>query len=296
LKELVVLSGKGGTGKTTLTACLSQLLRNSVLTDCDVDAPNLHILMNPETFETKVCKEGHVARIDSELCLKCGLCKSLCAFDAIWSVNGFPEVRESLCEGCGVCVRHCPEQAIEFHESLTGNLFSSKINTGYMFHARLAPGAENSGKLVAEVRRLARQKVLEIKADYILTDGPPGIGCPVISSLTGSDAALLVTEPTVSALHDLKRIGDLCDHFKIPAYVVINRADLNLAKSLEIQRWAMAKTIPVLGAIHNSPLFNEAQSENKILLDYAPDSIITQQIISIYENLNTILNPNKDTQ
>lgn len=214
-KEIVVLSGKGGTGKTSLTASFAVLSGACVVADCDVDAANLHMLLDPLTQKKGEFTGGNEAVVNTHSCISCGKCLELCRFDAVSVLDGVYTIDH--CEGCGVCVEFCPEGAIDWIPTLSGEWMVADGRSGPLVHARLRPGAENSGKLVAKVRELARLEAATRNAHTILLDGPPGIGCPAIASLSGAHAAVVVTEPTVSGIHDLERILDLCAHFGVDA-------------------------------------------------------------------------------
>ncbi len=232
MKQLAVISGKGGTGKTTMAASLAYLAQGkTVVADCDVDAPDLHLILKPEIEETSDFMGLQVARIDPDKCIQCGECEENCRFDAIRNF----EVDPRHCEGCKVCTLVCPESAVEMINSVSGHAYISKTRFGTMIHAELFPGEEASGKLVTMVREIA-QKVAERESkDLVLIDGSPGIGCPVIASITGIDLALIMTEPTLSGIHDLERIIAVTNHFGVPAMVCINKYDLNLDVSRKIE-------------------------------------------------------------
>lgn len=216
MKEVVVLSGKGGTGKTSIVGSLAAIAQSKVLADCDVDAADLHLLLQPVTQQKHEFWSGQVAFIDEEKCTQCGLCQDVCHFDAINDFN----VDSISCEGCGFCFHICPDEAIMMRENLSGHWFISETKYGPLVHARLGIAQENSGKLVALVRQQAKQIAEKQGFNYIISDGPPGIGCPVISSLSGANLALLVTEPTLSGIHDLERVIGVCHHFGVPGYSV----------------------------------------------------------------------------
>ena len=254
MKELVVVSGKGGTGKTCLTASLAVLARNKVLADCDVDAANLHLLLEPRQQEKKPFYGLPKAIIEKQNCLECAHCTSLCHFNAIREFT----VQPLACEGCGVCFHACPCDAVRMVDYLAGYLFLSQTKYGPLVHAQLAVAEGNSGKLVAAVRQQAREVAKREGSALIITDGPPGIGCPVIASLSGVDLALLVTEPTLSGLHDLERILALVEHFQGKAAVCINKWDLNQENSREIEAISETKGIPVVGKIPYDPEVNES--------------------------------------
>jgi len=238
MKELVVISGKGGTGKTSLMAAFASLAQNKVLCDADVDAADLHLLMDPEIKKRYDFQGGGIAVIDPDKCTQCGLCRELCRWEAI--SESF-EVDSIECEGCGVCVDFCPEQAIEFPLSTCGQWFISDTRFGPMVHARLGIAEENSGKLVTLIRQEAKKLADKNKLDLLITDGPPGVGCPVIASIGGATALLIVTEPTVSGLHDMERVAQLADHFNVPAMVCVNKFDLNISQTQAIEKLAKEK-------------------------------------------------------
>ena len=247
MKQLAIISGKGGTGKTTLVASLAALAPKPVLVDCDVDAADLHLLLQPEIQQTHNFFGGFEAVINSDECDHCGVCVGVCRYRAI-----SPEllrVDPVLCEGCGVCVEMCPVHAIYEQEQLAGRWHESTTAFGPMLHAELFPGQDNSGKLVAAIRKRALELAATGGRELVIVDGPPGIGCPVISALTGVDAALLITEPSPSGLHDLERVLELTRHFGIPAMVVINKADLAPALVARIREAVDKLDVPVLGEL-----------------------------------------------
>lgn len=246
MKELVIISGKGGTGKTSLAASFAYLAENKVLADCDVDAADLHILVHPEVQHEETFKGGVKACIDSSKCVECGLCRDACRFNAI--TEDF-EISHFLCEGCAVCYHVCPEDAVILEEPINGRWFISMTRFGPMVHAALLPGEENSGKLVALVRNQARVLANQQGRDLILVDGAPGVGCPVISSVTGADHVLIVTEPTLSGLHDMDRALELVRGFRIPASVIVNKADINPEVADSIEKRAEESGAKVLGRI-----------------------------------------------
>lgn len=301
MKEIVVISGKGGTGKTSLTAALAAaaVKKNRVVfADCDVDASDLHLLFNPDTKETKDFYSGHVARINPKKCISTGtgtLCRDLCRFGAIsYSDETGMVIDETSCEGCGVCVRFCPARGIEFPDRYCGQWFVSDTRFGPLVHAALDIGAENSGKLVTTVRTAAKQIAQSgtdgsgPEADYLLVDGSPGTGCPVIASITGSDAVVVVTEPTLSGLHDLERVASLARHFSVPAYVCINKFDINTEQSRAIEQWCSNNGIPVLGAIPWHRSVTAAQIQGLSILEYAKKndaSAVADAVNTIWEKL-----------
>ena len=268
MKELVVLSGKGGTGKTSLMAALASMGQNSVLCDADVDAADLHLLLAPDVQQKTDFMGGGIAKIDADKCTQCGHCIELCRFDAISDDFSIDEIS---CEGCGVCVDLCPEQAIDFPIQKCGEWYVSDTRFGVMVHARLGIAEENSGKLVTLVRQEAKKLAEDRGLKLILTDGPPGVGCPVIASVGGATALLVVTEPTVSGLHDLQRVLELATHFKVPCLVCINKFDLNLDQTAAIEALALKRDIPVVGKIPFDPQFTAAMVQGKTIFEYAPE-------------------------
>jgi MinD superfamily P-loop ATPase len=260
LKQLVVLSGKGGTGKTTVTAALAHLASQElsiVLADADVDAANLELVLAPAKREEHDFRSGKVAVIDPGMCTACGRCAEVCRFGAVFPGDTY-QVDALACEGCASCFYQCPAEAVRMQEQCAGCWFYSDTRFGPLFHAHLFAGQENSGKLVTMVKQQARLLALDIDAALLLVDGPPGIGCPVISASAGADIALLVVEPTVSGVHDLERVLATTDHFGVPAMVVVNKADLNLARSDEIAAFCAAQGVKVIGQIPYDTVVTEA--------------------------------------
>lgn len=284
MKEIVVVSGKGGTGKTSFTACMATLFKKKVLADCDVDAANLNLLLNAIVVEEHNFVSGHKAAINKDICVSCGGCREVCRYQAIsedYRVDGF------FCEGCGTCFYRCPAGAVSFAKALCGHYFVGKTGKQeYAVFAELLPGAENSGKLVTAVRKRALEIARENGSKIILTDGPPGIGCTVIASLTGASFVVFVTEPTVSGVHDLKRVMELSKHFKLPGAVVINKSDLNRSYTNEIVFLCLERGFNLLGSIPYEPLVSQAQRQAKTILEYAPDCAASNAIRQIYRKLN----------
>jgi MinD superfamily P-loop ATPase len=261
MKQIVVISGKGGTGKTVMSACFASLARNAVLADVDVDAANLHLLLRPEIQERHIFRSGRKARVDREKCTGCGLCLPLCRFTALFEDKEGKAVVEALsCEGCGLCYHVCPEKAVEMETQVSGEWYISKTKYGPFVHARLGIAEENSGKLVTEVRKKARQIAEDERRDLVIMDGAPGIGCPVIASLSGTDLTLVVTEPTPSGRHDMERIAGVARHFKVRTACCINKFDLNPENSDGIERWCREQSIPVVGKV----AFDEAIPESVV--------------------------------
>jgi len=263
-QEIVIISGKGGTGKTSLVAALAVHFGSAILVDCDVDAADLHLLLSPEIREKHEFFSGHEAEIHAAHCTGCGSCHNLCRFGAIRpEVTGHGRhifaIDPLACEGCRVCVEFCPVGAIAFPERRCGEWYISTTRSGPMVHARLDIAAENSGKLVSTIRREARRLALENRQRLILVDGPPGIGCPVIASLTGASLVIIVTEPTVAGEHDLERVMALCRHFSIPAAVCLNKWDLNPDMAQRMEQGASQKGAGLLGRIRYDPEVTRAQ-------------------------------------
>ncbi len=270
MKEIVIISGKGGTGKTSLTAAFAVLGGSDVVVaDCDVDAADMHLLMNPDFDYTEDFYSGELAFIEQSDCIRCGKCKDVCRFDAInIKLNRF-FIDPLSCEGCGYCARICPAHCIRNKERLAGQWFISNIKTGsFMVHARLGIGAENSGKLVAKVKNEAKEIALEERKDFILVDGSPGIGCPVVSSLSGASFVVLVTEPTVSGLHDLKRVYELVKKFNIKAGCIINKADINPVKCAEIAQYLAEEGIVHLADLPYDESFTKAMTQGQTIVEY----------------------------
>lgn len=282
MRELVILSGKGGTGKTTLTAAFASIIENRILCDADVDAADLHLLMAPDIKQTTDFLGGGLAVINPDKCTQCGICIDLCRFDAI--KENF-EVDAIECEGCGVCVDFCPEQAIDFPVQTCGQWYISDTRFGPMVHARLGIAEENSGKLVALIRHEAKNLAEEKNLDLMITDGPPGIGCPVIASVGGATAMLIVTEPTVSGSHDMARVADLAAHFKIPAMICVNKFDLNPDQAHAIENLAEEKNITVLGRIPFDPAFTESMVQGKTIFEYSENSEASRMIKRIWDEI-----------
>jgi MinD superfamily P-loop ATPase len=269
MREIIVISGKGGTGKTSLTAAFAHMAADAVICDLDVDAPDLHLILQPEINVREDFYSGHEAVIDPETCTACGLCAEMCRFGAVSNPPTGYRIDPLKCEGCKVCVQFCPAGAIRFPDRHCGEWFISETRFGPMVHAQLFPGAENSGRLVALLRQKARALAQESGRSLILSDGAPGIGCPVISSLSGTDFAVLVTEPTPSGRHDLERVAELCRHFKIPTGVIVNKADLNPANTTDIQRWCAAAQTEFLAALPYDPAVTEAMVQRQTVTEFS---------------------------
>ncbi|KAB1443688.1 4Fe-4S binding protein [Pseudodesulfovibrio senegalensis] len=270
MKQLVVISGKGGTGKTSITAALAGFGPKKVLADCDVDAADLHLVLHPKKLESIDFYSGQLATIDPDLCIQCGICADHCRFDAI--SRDFSIIKEH-CEGCGVCEFVCPQGAAIMEERMCGYQYVSETRFGTMVHAELGIGEENSGKLVTSVRKRAKEIAEEQGAEMVIVDGSPGVGCPVIASLSDVDACLLVAEPTVSAVHDVKRVHELTTHFKIPCVAVINKCGVNPDLENELREFCKESNVPVLGSLAYDTAFTEAQIHGQTVAEYAPDGL-----------------------
>ena len=285
MKQVTILSGKGGTGKTTITGSFAALAEEPVLADCDVDASNLHLILNPVVKETMEFKGLNLAEIDLEKCTRCGLCMKLCRFNAIHEYT----VNPIHCEGCKVCVVNCPVKAISFNERVCGHAYLSETEYGPMSHARLTPGMENSGKLVTLVRQNAAKLAEKTGRELVLVDGPPGIGCPVIASLSNVDAAVAVVEPTLSGIHDLKRALQLLEHFEITPGVIINKYDLNLENTASIRGFCEECEIPVLGMIPFDENVTKAMVQAKPVVVFSPDSPASLAIRETWDEFSSFL-------
>lgn len=288
LKEIVIISGKGGTGKTSITASFAVLSKNCIVADCDVEAPNMHILLSQQELEKENLFGDKRATIINEKCSLCGACINLCTFKAIeetiqngkfqFSINPF------LCDGCGVCNRFCPLSAIEFDEVESAQLIVSKTRCGPMVHAKMKIGSKNSGKLSGTIKEKARSIAREKNFDLIIIDGPPGLGCPVISSLSGASVAIVVTEPTLSAVSDLKRILELLNRFEIQTAVITNKYDLNINIFREVKNFCEASKIFFLGGVSYDPNIPKLQSDKLTPVDSNSRSSI--EIKSIFEKFS----------
>lgn len=281
MKQIVVISGKGGTGKTVITAAFAALAKNAVFADCDVDAADLHLLLHPVIKERYEFKGGQVAVIDRRFCQQCGKCIPACRFSAI--SEDFV-VDDIFCEGCGFCKFVCPYQAIRMEQKVNGEWFISDTRFGPFVHAKLGIAEENSGKLVTLVRQKAKEIAEKENRDLVIIDGSPGIGCPVIASLSGVDFAIVVTEPTLSGLHDAQRVIQVARHFGVSPKLIVNKFDLNTEVTEEIEDWCRSNNIPVIGKIKFDEAVVKAVVEGKAVIEY-PDSEVKKDIISIWEFL-----------
>jgi len=275
VKELVVISGKGGTGKTSVVASFAALAKNKVLADCDVDAADLHLVLSPQIVRREEFSGGKSAVVAADKCIGCGKCISVCRFDAI-SFDGPANdvvgktyrIDPIACEGCGVCAYFCPVDAVNLSPSVNGEWFISETRHGPMVHAKLGIAEENSGKLVTTIRREAKRIAEERGLDMVIIDGSPGIGCPVIASITGASLVLIVTEPTLSGLHDLDRVADLAGHFDIPTAVCVNKSDINPHMTAMIRDRCQQRNIEMLGEIRYDTAVTRAQIEKESVVEY----------------------------
>jgi MinD superfamily P-loop ATPase len=302
IRELVVISGKGGTGKTSLVGSFAALANKAVLADCDVDAADLPLLLDPEIRQTRDFVGGKVASVASARCIGCGRCKELCRFDAIMLNGPANDVVEKTyaidpiaCEGCGVCVHFCPVDAIDFNDAANGQWFISETRCGPMVHARLGVAQENSGKLVSLIRKQAKRVAEEQGRELIIIDGSPGIGCPVIASVSGADLVLVVTEPTLSGEHDLERVAELTAHFKIPAMVCVNKSDINPDVADRIEKSAGERGLRIAGRIAYDASVTKAQVAAKSIVEYG-DGPLKEQIVSVWQTVLAALDAATDVR
>ncbi len=285
MNQIALLSGKGGTGKTTVTASFAVLSSNAVFADCDVDASNLHLLLKPHVGETLVFKGLEIAEINSNKCTQCGLCEKYCRFEAIKDYKIDP----IHCEGCGVCEWICPTKAVSMVDRVCGHAFISSTKYGPMSHARLKPGMENSGKLVTLVKENARKLSEEMNKETILIDCPPGIGCPVIASLSNVKMGVVVVEPTLSGIHDLKRALGLLEHFQVDPYICVNKFDLNKNNTRSIYDFCGNNGIEVLGKISFDPCVTKAMVSSKPVIEFSPEGLASREISVLWRKIQSFL-------
>lgn len=279
MKEITIVSGKGGTGKTTITAALATMGEDLVLCDADVDAPDLHLILKPEILESHIFEGAWLTSIDQDSCASCGICSEYCRFNAIdIDESENRSINPYKCEGCRLCERICPSGAISSKKSTNSSWYVSRTRAGFMTHASMGPGEENSGKLVSQVRRKAREVAKETGARILLTDGPPGTGCAAISSITGVDAVLLVIESSMSSLHDAQRLVELVRQFDIPLFAIINKFDIHRETSKKIAAYLDGQSIPLLGKIPFDESVLKAMIAGESITEYDPDSIISRVI------------------
>ena len=290
MKEVVVISGKGGTGKTSITAAFAVLAVNDiVVADCDVDAADMHLLLEPDFANANDFYSGFLAEIDQDKCTQCGDCANICRFDAIPYDTGLYTIDSLACEGCGYCERICPSEAIKMVEQNVGKWYISKLRIDcHMVHARLGIGAENSGKLVAKVKKEARLLAEKSKKNMVLVDGSPGVGCPVVSSLSGADFVVFVTEPTISGLHDLKRVHQLVKKFQIRSGCIINKYNLNMDMYLEIEKYLNEENIISLAKIPYDESFTEAMTMARTIIEY-DNNALSEILLAGWGNLNQVI-------
>jgi len=291
MKEIVVISGKGGTGKTSVVASFAALANNAVLADCDVDAADLHLLLDPDIKQTHDFSGGKLASIVAEKCIGCGRCREVCNFDAVlFNGPGNDIVGKTYtidpisCEGCGVCVHFCPVNAIEFEDAVNGQWFISETRFGTMVHARLGIAQENSGRLVSLIRKEAKQIAAEQNNDLIIVDGPPGIGCPVIASIAGADLVVAVTEPTLSGRHDIGRVVELTKHFGIPTVICVNKYDINQELTEQIHSTARKWKLKTIGDIPYDPAVTKAQIAGRSIIEYSNGSL-GDRLMSLWQSV-----------
>jgi MinD superfamily P-loop ATPase len=302
LRELTVISGKGGTGKTSLVACFAALSRDCVVADCDVDAADLHLVLEPRATRRELFSGGQRARIKAGHCTACGKCEEVCRFEAILfdgAGNGEREktfrVDPVACEGCGVCAWFCVEKAIEFGPVVNGEWFVSEMRFGTLVHAKLGIAEENSGKLVSTVRSAAKRIAEEQGVNLVLIDGSPGIGCPVIASITGVNLVLIVTEPTLSGMHDLERVASLARHFGIPAMVCVNKWDLNPEICERIETMALDHGLGLAGRVQYDRAVTEAQIRRQAVVEYRTDGCACD-IRAVWANVHAHLETRADSE
>ena len=287
MREIVVISGKGGTGKTSLTGAFAHLAAGKVVCDLDVDAPDLHLLLRPSREREEDFRSGCEAQIDGDRCNGCGLCASLCRFGAILEGDHGYAVDPLRCEGCKVCVVGCPQEAIRFPQKYCGKWYVSSTRFGPLVHAQLIPGAENSGRLVMVLKQQARELARAKGLDLVLCDGAPGIGCPVISSLSGTNLAVAVTEPTPSGRHDLERVADLCGHFGVALAVIVNKEDLNPDETARIEAFCHVRGYPVVARLPHDPIVTGAMVQGRVVTEL-PESGFSRELTRAWTRIREL--------
>jgi len=290
MKQIVILSGKGGTGKTTIAAAFAHLASQNpetraALVDADVDAANLELVLSPQRIESNEFISGQLAIIDPDICARCGRCEEVCRFDAVSSQNGDYIIDPIACEGCAACKTQCPDEAIRMELQLSGHWYTSHSRYGPLFHARLRPAQENSGKLVTELRQQAIKHAAEEDFPLVIVDGPPGIGCPVIAAISGIDLVVIVTEPSSAGIHDMKRILSVALHFGIPVLLCINKADLYQEGTRIITDYCKEKDLSLIGYIPFDSTVTEAMIQGNPITAYAPDSTVSQVVRSVWRQI-----------
>ncbi len=289
MKEIVIVSGKGGTGKTVIAASFASLAKNKVMGDCDVDASNLYLLLHPEIKERHDFFAGVIPVVDLDKCNKCGICESLCRYDAIKVVERGASVDYISCEGCGLCGLACPEEAILMRENQCGEWYISETKYGPLVHARLGIAEENSGILVTTVSKNAREIAEKSGLDLIVIDGPPGIGCPLIASISGANMAIIVTEPTLSGIHDLKRVTEVSRHFNVEPVIIINKFDINLENTSHIEDYCSENNISVIGKIHFDNVITQALVQGLPVVEFS-ENRVKKEIENIWNKIFKKLN------
>ncbi|MCD4745295.1 MAG: P-loop NTPase [Bacteroidales bacterium] len=290
MKQITIISGKGGTGKTSLTSAFASIAKNSIIADCDVDAADMFIILKPEIIKEEKYLGGKIAVIDYDNCTNCGICKEYCRFEAIENKNDKIVISDFACDGCELCMRICPENAISMKQSDDNRWFVSNTRFGKMVHARLGIAEDLSGKLVAVVREEAKKIAKEQNNDHIIIDGPPGIGCPVIASITGIDIAVIVTEPTQSGLHDLIRVVNLIDNFKVKPFIIINKSDINNNMTKQIESYCNDNDLEVIANIPFDRIFIDAMVNRQTVIEFAPESDISKTISSVWSKISSYNN------
>src|SRR4030042_1253343 len=285
--EIVLLSGKGGTGKTSITASFAALAKNAVIADCDVDAADLHLLLSPKIYQQENFASGKKAKINTKKCTACGLCATLCRFNAVEIQKNHYRIDEYACEGCGLCLEFCPSGAITIEKYEKNQVYIADCRYGPMIYGKLGIAEENSGKLVSKIRQYAKETAREYKSDYIIVDGPPGIGCPVISSVTGADLVVAVTEPTLSGWHDLERLMDMIGRFQTPVKVIINKFDLNEEIAGTIEKKLKDKGNEILGKIPYDESIIYALLEGKTINESEPHGLVANERHTMWNIIKT---------